>query len=362
MSKRRIPFALVLAALAASVTWSACGGDAGPTCQPSAETCNGRDDDCDGQTDEGFDVGAACTVGLGACAASGQKVCAAGGAATECNAVPGTPSAETCNQVDDDCDGQTDDGLPACCQPSATRSCGADVGVCQAGTETCSAAGAWGACLLAGQPVILPGALAEACNQVDDDCDAQTDEPGAAGCTTFYEDQDADAYGTGAGACLCAASAPFTAAAAGDCDDADASTYPGAVETCNGKDDDCDGQTDQGDPGGGVPCDGPDTDLCAEGVTVCTGGALACTDNTGSTVDVCNGVDDDCDPASADGSEDPQVGTACDGPDGDLCAEGTRFCSSGALECSDNTATNPELCGNSLDDDCDGATDELPCI
>jgi hypothetical protein len=82
-----------------------------------------------------------------------------------------------------------------------------------------------------------------------------------------------------------------------------------------------------------------------------------CTDNTASTLDVCNGLDDDCDPASADGSEDPLVGTLCDGPDGDLCAEGTRFCSVGALACSDNTATNAELC-NGIDDDCDGATDE----
>jgi len=72
-------------------------------------------------------------------------------------------------------------------------------------------------------------------------------------------------------------------------------------------------------------------------------------------------VDDDCDPASADGSEDPLVGTACDGPDGDLCAEGTRFCSGGALDCSDNTATNPEICANSIDDDCDGQTDEPGC-
>src|SRR5262249_14920199 len=35
------------------------------------ERCNGVDDDCDGDADEGFDLGAACTVGSGSCQRSG---------------------------------------------------------------------------------------------------------------------------------------------------------------------------------------------------------------------------------------------------------------------------------------------------
>jgi hypothetical protein len=45
------------------------------------------------------------------------------------------------------------------------------------------------------------------------------------------------------------------------------------------------------------PCDGPDTDACLEGVWACTAGALACSDTTSSTVELCNGTgdDEDCD-------------------------------------------------------------------
>src|SRR5439155_7361018 len=57
------------------------------------EVCDGVDNDCDGSTDEGFDVGTACTAGVGACARSGTKVCTSDGSGTVCNATPGTPTA-----------------------------------------------------------------------------------------------------------------------------------------------------------------------------------------------------------------------------------------------------------------------------
>lgn len=130
-------------------------------------------------------------------------------------------------------------------------------------------------------------------------------------------------------------------------------------ELCDGLDNDCNPGTADGsaDPLLGMACDGADTDLCLEGTNQCVSGALVCSDTTASTLDLCNGVDDDCDPASADGAEDPQVGMACDGPDSDLCAEGTRLCAAGALTCSDNTGNNLEVC-NGIDDDCDFITDE----
>lgn len=107
----------------------------------------------------------------------------------------------------------------------------------------------------------------------------------------------------------------------------------------------------------GLSCDGADSDRCREGAIACSGETPFCSDNTGSTIDLCNLLDDDCDPDSADGTEDPSVGLACDGADGDLCAEGTLFCASPALQCSDVSGTNVELC-NGLDDDCDLAIDE----
>ena len=63
-----------------------CGGC--PTCDevPGSEMCDGRDNDCDGETDEGFGVGEACSAGLGACRAEGVWVCAENGR-SQCSAV-----------------------------------------------------------------------------------------------------------------------------------------------------------------------------------------------------------------------------------------------------------------------------------
>ncbi|HUH02444.1 MAG TPA: lamin tail domain-containing protein [Kofleriaceae bacterium] len=161
-------------------------------------------------------------------------------------------------------------------------------------------------------------------------------------------DGDDDAYGEGAG-CL-----------GPDCDDMNAAINPGQAELCNGVDDDCDPDTVDGsdDPLVGIACDGPDTDLCTEGTTSCeTGGVIACSDATGDDVELCNGVDDDCNPSTADGSGDPLVGVPCDGDDGDLCAEGLTSCVMGGIVCSDTTGTSVEVC-NGADDDCDGLLDE----
>ena len=131
-------------------------------CIPAAETCNNVDDDCDGQIDEGFNVGQACTVGVGACQRTGQNVCKSDGTGTQCNIQPGTPGTETCNSIDDDCDGQIDEGV------SQTITCGA--GACQ-GTvvQTCSS-GSW-------SPACTPGTPGtETCNSIDDDCDNIIDD------------------------------------------------------------------------------------------------------------------------------------------------------------------------------------------
>jgi hypothetical protein len=272
--------------------------------------------------------------------------------------------------VDDDCDGDVDDGVAGCCVPDATRSCGVDAGECRAGTETCGAGGAWGACLLDGVPVVLPGETAETCDEKDDDCDGITDEPGATGCADRFRDADEDAYGAGASECLCVPTGAFTATVDGDCDDADAGVNPVAAEVCDGRDDDCDGQTDEGFDLG-ASCTAGVGACTATGALVCDGqGAVACGATPSSpTPEACNGVDDDCDAAT-----DEAGATDCTSfyrdPDSDgygagdpqcLCATSGDYTVTTAGDCAAAVASiHPgatERC-NGLDDDCDGATDE----
>jgi hypothetical protein len=170
-------------------------------------------------------------------------------------------------------------------------------------------------------------------------------------------DQDMDGYDN------CNPGNPYdTDGMNADCNDNNPGIHPGSIEYCNGLDDDCDSGTPDGsnDPNIGMACDGQDTDLCMEGTRYCQGGMLMCSDMTGDTPDICNGFDDDCNPATMDGYGDPMVGSPCDGPDSDLCEEGYYVCAGGALMCTDNTGNNMEVC-NGLDDDCDGMTDEDAC-
>ena len=86
------------------------------SCDPyagsSPEVCDGLDNDCDNDTDETFtDLGAPCTEGEGICESSGEMVCTSDKLGTVCNAVPGTPTDEVCNGLDDNCNGVPDDGL-----------------------------------------------------------------------------------------------------------------------------------------------------------------------------------------------------------------------------------------------------------
>jgi len=119
----------------------------------SSETCNGRDDTCDGTVDEGFP---AVTCGVGACRRS-VRGCVAG-MIPSC--VAGAPSSETCNGVDDDCNGLIDDGIP-------NTMCG--IGACAQSVPACRGAST---------NICTPGgASPEVCgNRIDDDCDGVVDD------------------------------------------------------------------------------------------------------------------------------------------------------------------------------------------
>ncbi|MBU0979265.1 MAG: right-handed parallel beta-helix repeat-containing protein, partial [Nanoarchaeota archaeon] len=144
-----------------------------------------------------------------------------------------------------------------------------------------------------------------------------------------------------------------------ECDDSDPSVYPGAPELCNSVDDDCNAATDDGvdEPWLGDSCDGSDSDLCEEGNYYCVAGSQECDDTSGDDLELCDGIDNDCDAATDDGVDEPWLGEACDGADSDMCEEGVYYCD-GSQQCDDMTGDTSEVCGNQIDDDCDGSVDE----
>jgi len=89
--------------------------------------------------------------------------------------------------------------------------------------------------------VVFPGAT-EVCDGADDDCDGAVDEDVA---LTWYADRDGDGWGDLSTATLMCEEPVGMVTVSGDCDDDDASAFPGNIESCNRADDDCDGAVDE---------------------------------------------------------------------------------------------------------------------
>ena len=294
------------------------------------EVCNDIDDDCDGTSDEGLGIGAVCEVGLGACLRVGAGVCGEEGALW-CDAVAGEPGVEACNDIDDDCDGTVDEGI------GVGEVCRAGVGICEReGRLRCDDGGGT-------RCDAEPGAGAvETCNALDDDCDGQTDEQFPVG----------EACVAGLGECR--ESGAITCAGGGQRCDA----VPAAPENerCNALDDDCDGRSDE-QLGVGTACTVGVGACLRAAVVGCRADAAVCLGEAGAPgVERCEGSDEDCDGRVDEGFG---VGAACTVGVGACARAGVRVCAGGEARC-DAVAgdAGPELC-NGSDDDCDGRHDEV---
>ena len=195
---------------------------------------------------------------------------------------------ESCNDLDDDCNGAIDDAVGDSWYPDVD---GDGYGDAALGVVSCDCATGYVADATDcddRDADVNPGA-SELCNEVDDDCDGDVDEDVE---ETFYADADGDGAGDpGVSTLGCEPSAGFVDND-DDCDDTDAAVGPNATEVCNEIDDDCDGTIDE-DDAADAPTWYEDADGDAYGNPDST--SVSCEADAGWV-----GNDDDCDDTYAD--------------------------------------------------------------
>ncbi|MBT3218347.1 MAG: hypothetical protein HN348_04595, partial [Proteobacteria bacterium] len=353
------------------------------------EQCDGLDNDCNGLVDEGapgFDwyldqdsdgYGELAGVPLNQCQQPLGYVLDHSDCQDGDNSIyPG--ATELCNNTDDNCDGSIDEGLDLtwyadddsdgfgniakikeqCLQPLGHVSNGDD---CNDGDNS-----------------IHPGAN-DVCDGIDNDCNGQIDDGGG---ITWYRDLDGDLYGNESVSQNSCVQPLGYVVNNEDCDDGDINIHPNASEVCNGRDDDCNGLIDDGNPTGGKTyyVDGDDDGFGNPNQPI-----VACAlyhgvvddhsdcddsrpDVNPNAAEVCDGVDNDCNPVTHEDTLDGLWWYRDN--DGDFYGNGLsslRACLqppgyvSNSQDCDDfDFLVHPgaqEVC-NGSDDDCDGAIDE----
>ena len=294
---------------------------------------------------------------------------------------------EICDGLDNDCNGQVDDNIttistfyqdqdqdgygnpgittqfPGCFPPAGYASNGMDCDDSDAG--------------------INPGQQ-EYCNGIDENCNGLIDEGISVDGDIYYEDYDGDGYGNEwMPATFCFPQSGWSTNAL-DCDDLNANIYPGAPEICDMMDNDCNFMVDDGLPtttwyfdgdGDGYGSLSNFFEYCSQPPGYISNSSDCNDFNAGinpDAVEICDGLDNDCDGST---DEDLPLVTYYLDQDGDgygdvnnsvaTCVQPEGFVPDGTDCDVYDPSVNPgmsEICGDGIDNDCDGLIDELECI
>jgi hypothetical protein len=324
---------------------------------PEAELCDGIDNDCDGVVDNGNPGGAMlCGISVGDCT-QGRTACVGG--QVVCQGGIG-PMPEVCDGRDNDCDGDVDNG-----DPGGGGTCGSSVGTCTLGMIRC--VGGQLACIGQGPslPELCNG-FDDNCNgTIDEGFDLASDLNNCGQCGKVCTLGGARAA-CRAGSCvvdLCTADRwDLDSDPTNGCEYS--CVFRGA-ELCNGIDDNCDGRIDEGLSvpdlcpqvgaciGTQPTCQGAMGWVCVYGPNVSTNaqGQIIPETNCDDLDNDCNGKVDDLFPLRS---------STCTAGTGACMTTGTRVCNAtrDGLDCTAPVPPmgSPEVC-NGIDDDCDGLVD-----